>query len=173
MHRVVVDSADRRKGCAPILLTMSQTTSHALLLLDAQRHQFETSAAEISTAEPGSAPPGSAAHRLATWRSAVGQARRSGVLVVFLQRDGEVGSGLEPLTRGWTIHPDFRIEDGDVLLRVGADDAFAGGTLNLELRSRGVSSLSVMALPGTGQATGRGAQQAGFEVRAWPVQVLS
>jgi nicotinamidase-related amidase len=137
---------------------MSQTTPHALLLLDAQRHHFETSTIP---------------HRLGVWRAAVGQARRGGVLVVFLQRDGAEGSGLEPLTRGWTLHPDFRVEDGDVLLRVGADDAFAGGALSLELRSRGVSSLSVLALPGDQTATEHGARQAGFEVAAWQAEVVS
>ena len=142
---------------------MSQTTSHALLLLDAQRHHFETSAAQESLIP----------HRLTLWRAAVGQARRGGALVVFLQRDGEASGGLEPLTRGWTLHPDFRVEKGDALLRVSTDDAFAGGALSQELRSRGVSSLSVLALPGEQAATERGAQQAGFEVTAWQAEVVS
>ncbi|WP_293913761.1 isochorismatase family protein [Deinococcus sp.] len=152
---------------------MSQTTSHALLLLDAQRHQFETSTVETSTVETIAAENSTIPHRLAVWREAVAQARRGGVLVVFLQRDGEAGGGLEPLTRGWTLHPDFRVEDGDVLLRVSSEDAFAGGALNLELRSRGVTDLSVLGVSGHEAATERGAHLAGFGVMAWPSEAVS
>ncbi|AWN21942.1 isochorismatase [Deinococcus irradiatisoli] len=112
---------------------------------------------------------GASGRRLASWRQAVGQARQRGDLVVFLQRDGPAGSATEPLTRGWTLHPDFRVEADDALLRFGAEDAFAGSSLTLELRSRGVSSLSILALPGSpaAEATRRGAEQAGFRITAW------
>jgi len=104
--------------------------------------------------------------RLLPWRAAVSQARSQGVLVVFVQRDGEAGSDLEPLTRGWTLHPDFRVEERDVLLRVTSADAFAQSALALELRSRGVSGLCILALSGSAAdaPTRSGARQAGFKV---------
>ncbi len=110
--------------------------------------------------------PRAADARLLPWRAAVSQARSQGVLVVFVQRDGEAGSDLEPLTRGWTLHPDFRVEERDVLLRVTSADAFAQSALALELRSRGVSGLRILALPGSAAdaPTRSGARQAGFEV---------
>ncbi|TSA88022.1 isochorismatase [Deinococcus detaillensis] len=140
---------------------MSDQIAQALLVLDAQRGDHQA----LEDADPRAADA-----RLGIWRRAVTQARAGSVLVVFLQRDGAVGSDHEPLTRGWTLHPDFRVEERDVLLRVDNDDAFAGSPLILELRSRGVSRLSVLALPGSAAeaATQQGAQQAGFAVSRWP-----
>ncbi|WP_161881222.1 isochorismatase [Deinococcus alpinitundrae] len=129
----------------------------ALLLLDAQRARHRA----LEDRDPRAADA-----RLLPWRAAVSQARSQGVLVVFVQRDGEVGSDLEPLTRGWTLHPDFRVEERDVLLRVTADDAFERSALTLELRSRGIGHLKVLALPGSAAdvPTRAGAQRAGLSV---------
>lgn len=139
---------------------MSDQTTQALLVLGAQRSDHQVSE---------DADPRAADAHLGLWRRAVAQARAGGVLVVFLQRDGAAGSDHEPLTRGWTLHPDFRVEERDVLLRVDTDDAFAGSPLTLELRSRGVSRLSVLALPESRAATAtqQGAGQAGFAVSRW------
>ncbi len=139
---------------------MSHPTAHALLLLDAQRcHHAALEALDPRAAEL----------RLAPWRRAVNDARHGGDLVVFLQRDGPPGSDTEPLTRGWTLHPDFRVEERDALLRCAAEDAFAGSSLTLELRSRGIATLSLLALPHSAatEATRLGAQQAGFSVTEW------
>lgn len=145
---------------------MSQPYTSALLLLDAQRHHHQ--ALEESDHHAADA-------RLLAWRRAVTWAREQGVLVVFVQRDGDVGSEAQPLTRGWTLHPDFRVEERDVLLRVDHADAFASSPLTLELRSRGVSSLSILALPDSENAasTHEGAEQAGFEVTEWMQQPVT
>ena len=135
-------------------------SARALLLLDIQRHHHQAlEEQDVRAAEL----------RLSPWRGAVAQARAGGVLVVFLQQDGQEGSEWEPLTRGWTLHPDFRVEDGDLLLRTRQDDAFAGSALELELRSRGVAEISLLALPGSAaeRATRQAAQQRGFAVGAW------
>ncbi len=136
---------------------MSDLSVSALLLLDAQRCHHEALEAGDGRA---------AGTRLSTWRSAVNEARGRGDVVVFVQRDGPAGSDHEPLTRGWTLHPDFRVEERDVLLRVGHADAFESSALTLELRSRGVTRLSLLALPHSpaASATRAGAAQAGFEV---------
>ncbi|GAA3998307.1 hypothetical protein GCM10022631_06370 [Deinococcus rubellus] len=136
---------------------MSSSSAQALLLLDAQRAHHRA----LEDVDPRAADA-----RLLPWRAAVSQARSQGVLVVFVQRDGEAGSDLEPLTRGWTLHPDFRVEERDVLLRVAANDAFEHSALALELRSRGVGHLKVLALPGSAAdaPTRAGAQRAGFSI---------
>ncbi len=136
---------------------MSDLSVCALLLLDAQRCHHEA----LQAAEGRAA----GAH-LSAWRSAVNAARERGDAVVFVQRDGPAGSDHEPLTRGWTLHPDFRVEERDVLLRVGHADAFERSALTLELRSRGVTRLRLLALPHSpaASATRAGAERGGFEV---------
>ena len=136
------------------------TAAHALLLLDAQRYRHE----QLEQQNPRAAD-----FQRAAWRNALLKARQRGVLVVFLQRDGEPGDDHEPLTRGWTLHPDFRVEESDVLLRVQGNDAFRESPLRLELRSRGIGQLSLLALPGSPavSATRQGAQHAGFVVTTW------
>ena len=138
----------------------SAAPARALLLLDAQRYHHEKlEEMDVRAAEL----------RLSPWRTAVAQARAGGVLVVFLQQDGEAGGEWEPLTRGWTLHPDFRVEDGDLLLRTTSADAFAGSHLELELRSRGIAEISLLALPesAAAEATRQAAQQRGFAVGEW------
>lgn len=137
---------------------MTHSPRHAVLLLSAQRHHHEElEASDILAME----------RRLLPWREAAQAARERGDVVVFLQRDGEAGSVNEPLTRGWTLHPDFRVEDGDLLLRVQHDDAFLGSLLNVELRARNVGSLTVLALPDSpaAAATAQTARAEGFEVK--------
>ncbi len=136
---------------------MTVTPRRALLLLDAQRyHHEDLEATDVLAMEK----------RLLPWRQAIQQARKDGDLVVYFQRDGEVGSVNEPLTRGWTLHPDFRVEEGELLLRVQHDDAFAGSLLVVELRTRGIEVLELLALPDSlaARATAQGAQAAGFTV---------
>lgn len=136
---------------------MTLPPRRALLLLSAQRHHHEAlEAADVLAAE----------RRIAPWREALEEARSRGDVVVFLQRDGEAGSPDEPLTRGWTLHPDFRVEEDDLLLRVREDNAFAGSLLSVELRARGVSALTVLALPDSlaARATAEAARAEGFIV---------
>lgn len=137
---------------------MTAHTRHALILVDAQRHHHEElEASDVLAMEK----------RLLPWRQAIEQARADGDLVVYLQRDGEEGAPNEPLTRGWTLHPDFRVEEGEVLMRVHGDDAFEGSLLVVELRTRGVEEITLLALPGSAAAaaTAQGARAAGFVVR--------
>lgn len=137
---------------------MTHSPRHAVLLLSVQRHHHEElEASDILAME----------RRLLPWREAAQAARERGDVVVFLQRDGSQGSVNEPLTRGWTLHPDFRVEDGDLLLRVQHDDAFAGSLLNVELRTRNVNSLTLLALPDSpaAAATAQTARAEGFAVQ--------
>lgn len=133
---------------------MTTALPTALLVLGAQRHLLDA---------PGPLPDPEAL--LARLRPLVDRARRGGAFVVYAQRDGPPGTPNEPFGKGWTLHNDFRVEHGDLLLRVTQGDAFAGSQLDGELHTRAARRLILCGAPSRDLlATARGAHEHGFEV---------
>ncbi|GGR61791.1 hypothetical protein GCM10008959_24730 [Deinococcus seoulensis] len=127
-------------------------TPNALLLLNAQRHDLEDRSDERALARD--------------WAHHVDEARAAGWLVAFVQWDAPRGADWETFSKAWTLHPDFRAEQGDVLVRAARPDAFEGSELAAQLHGRAVRTLHVLALPGTPElaATLASAQAEGFAV---------
>ncbi|WP_199698592.1 isochorismatase [Deinococcus cavernae] len=126
----------------------------ALVLLNVQRHHLEHHPQERELAR--------------AWAHEVDEARARGELIVIVQWDGEAGSDHETFSRGWILHPDFRAETGDLLLRAVKPDAFATSALDGELRARAVRQIRFLALEGspenasmTAQASAHGYQVGG------------
>lgn len=132
-------------------------TPHALVLLNVQRHHLEDHHQERELAR--------------LWAHEVDEARTRGELIVMIQWDGEPASDHATFTRGWTLHPDFRAETGDLLVRAVKPDAFATSALDGELRARAVQRMQFLALGNnpehaimTAQATAHG-----YEVASHPL----
>ena len=124
-------------------------TPHALVLLNAQRHALEEHPQEREITR--------------LWAHEIDEARTRGELIVIIQWDGKDHSDHETFTRGWTLHPDFRAETGDLLIRAVKPDAFATSGLDGELRARAVQQIRFLALEDapetaimTAQATAHG-----------------
>ncbi|MFC4426641.1 isochorismatase family protein [Deinococcus navajonensis] len=131
-------------------------TPTALVLLNAQRHYLEEQPNE---------------HALSLqWQARVEAARRAGHLVVFVQWNGEAGTSGETFTRGWVLHPDFRAQAGELLVRATSPDAFEGSDLNALLHSRAVRVVMLLSLPGSEEetATAETARQLGYTVDMAP-----
>ena len=130
---------------------MSPTTA-ALVLLTAQRHHLEALPDE----------------RVVTraWQARVEAARTAGHLIVHVQWEGAPGTPGETFSRGWVLHPDFRSEATDLLLRATEPDAFSHSGLDAALRERGVRELHLLALPGVQvlAATAATARALGYRV---------
>lgn len=128
-------------------------TPVALALLTSQRHHLEELPREQAVSQ--------------LWQARVAQARAAGQLIVHVQWDGEGGTAGETFSRGWVLHPDFRAEAGDLLVRATEPDAFARSTLDAELRGRAVRELRLLALPGADvlAVTAQTARALGYEVR--------
>ncbi|MDO4262940.1 MAG: isochorismatase [Deinococcus sp.] len=115
-------------------------TSRLPLFLTVQRHYFETSADEV------------AVHPL---RQRLQEARDQGRPIILVQWDGGLfPQSADTFSRGWVLHPDLRAEEGDLLVRAGSTDPFAGQlpggdtTLAAHLQTLGCTELDVIALPG-------------------------
>lgn len=113
-------------------------TPRALVLLNAQRHFLDDQPHEREVTR--------------TWRQAVNDSRERGELIVLIQWDGEPQSEHPTFSRGWTLYPDFRVEDGDLLLRAAGPDAFLTSSLDAELRARAVREVCFLALPESREA---------------------
>ena len=125
--------------------------SHALVLLSAQRSSLEGRADERELA--------------LDWTRHVTQAREAGQALVLVQWDGEAGTDHDTFSRAWTLYPDFRAEEGEVLVRATRPDAFAGTGLDAELRARGVRTLTLLGLePGALEHTAASARALGYAV---------
>lgn len=136
-------------------------TPTALVLLSVQRWRLEGHPHERELARE--------------WAHAVDEARAGGQLIVLLQWDGEADTPGETFGKGWTLHPDFRVEAGDLPVRAALPDAFAHTDLAAELHAHAVRELIVLALPEVPEleATAQAAQQAGFTVRVLDVPALA
>ncbi|WP_221090489.1 cysteine hydrolase family protein [Deinococcus aquaedulcis] len=127
-------------------------TPHALLLLHAQRAFLDGRADERALAR--------------AWAHQTLAARANGWLVAVVQWDAPPGADWTTLFKPWTLHPDFRVEHGDLLVRAGTPDAFADSDLGAALHTRAVQTLHPLGLPDTPEwtATLAGAQAQGFVV---------
>jgi nicotinamidase-related amidase len=135
-------------------------TPLALILLNVQRQRLEHQPHEREVTRG--------------WAQRIDHAREQGQLIVLIQWDGAPegaaaeGPQAEPETfsKGWTLHPDFRAEAGDLLVRARRPDAFAGTDLEAELRARAVRELHFLALPDAPElaVTAHSAREAGFTV---------
>ncbi|WP_309570125.1 isochorismatase family protein [Deinococcus sp.] len=127
-------------------------TATALLLLNVQRHDLEGHPHEREMTRD--------------WAHHVESAREHGDLIVLLQWDGLPDSPGETFGKGWTLHPDFRAEASDLLVRVRRPDAFHGSDLGAELHGRAVRDVFLLGFPDTAEvaATATSAQGAGFGV---------
>lgn len=127
-------------------------TPTALVLLNVQRHELQEHPQERQLARD--------------WAQRVESARAHGDLIVLVQWDGAPGTPEETFSRGWTLHPDFRAEAGELLLRATRPDAFQGSDLAAALHGRAVRDVFLLGLEGGPEleATARAAQEAGFSV---------
>lgn len=157
-------------------------TPRALLLLSAQRAFLETSPDERALSR--------------AWQRQVEEARAEQSLIVLVQWErpdsGPQGAaqlpgftagadGAQPgarppeaFSREWTLHPDFRAEAGDLLIRTTSPDAFEGShpDLDAELRARAVRELRILALDAQVSPTLHSAQARGYEVTRLAVSEL-
>ena len=74
------------------------------------------------------------------------RARDSGILVVYLQNNGEKGEPDETGTSGWEIHPSLRPKDGDLVVQKSEPSAFANTDLHTELQCREIGRLFVIGM---------------------------
>ena len=73
------------------------------------------------------------------------RARRAGATVIFIQHDGEPGGeDMVPFTEGWKLHPKLEVHPGELVMRKTTCDAFYGTPLEVELRSRRITTLVLM-----------------------------
>ncbi|MDV6373068.1 isochorismatase family protein [Deinococcus arenicola] len=109
------------------------------------------------------------------WSHAVDEARAAGQLIVLVQWNGEADTPGETFGKGWTLHPDFRVEAGDLPVRADLPDAFTHTDLSAELHAHAVRELMVLALPDAPEltATARSAEAAGFAVRVLDAPALA
>lgn len=127
-------------------------TPKALLLLSVQRYQFQERPDEREVARE--------------WLRHIEAARAAGDLIALVQWDGAEGHPNETFSKGWTLHPDFRAEAGDLLVRAQEPNAFFHSDLNAELHGRAVRELRLLGLEETDlQATEQAARELGYEVR--------
>ena len=128
-------------------------TSCALLLLGLQQ-----AALEGERAVPNAGALAVSLNALAA------RARASGAWLVYVQHDHPPGEAT-PLTKGWLLHPDFRVEAGELQLRANAPDAFSGTDLDPRLRGAGITRLTLAGLPSESvAATARRAAELGYHV---------
>lgn len=102
------------------------------------------------------------------WAHHIEEARQRGELIVIVQWDGEADSDHATFSRGWILHPDFRAEAGDLLIRAVKPDVFASSDLDAELKARAVREIRLLALPDAQEAevTARCAAALGYRVKA-------
>ena len=112
---------------------MSSNT--ALLVVDAQVNMFDE-AFQIYKGD----------RLLKQLQKLIQRARNSGILVVYLQNNGEKGEPDEPGTFGWEIHPSLRPKDGDLVVQKFEPSGFASTDLHMELQCRGIERLFVMGM---------------------------
>ena len=74
------------------------------------------------------------------------RARDRGILVVYLQNNGEKGEPDEPGTPGWELHPALHPEEGDLVVQKFEPSAFANTDLHKELQGRGIKRLFVIGI---------------------------
>jgi nicotinamidase-related amidase len=115
--------------------TSAHLAANALLVIDAQRGLL-----------CGEQAVPQAALVVAHIKRLLTAARTAGSLIVYLQNDGESGSIDAPGTSGWSIHPDLRPEEGEIVLRKRADDGFVDTPLEEILRDRGARRIAVAGL---------------------------
>jgi nicotinamidase-related amidase len=106
----------------------------AVLVIDVQRGLFCTEPAPFEAEEV-----------VARINAVIAQARRAGAPVIYIQHDGEPGGeDVVPFTEGWKLHPKLEVRPGDPVIRKTTGDAFYGSTLEVELRSRGITTVLLM-----------------------------
>lgn len=107
----------------------------ALLVVDAQVNMFDESF-----------PIFKGERLLKRLQKLIQRARDYGILVVYLQNNGEKGEPDEPGTSGWEIHPALRPKDGDLVVQKFEPSAFANTDLHMELQCRGVERIFVVGM---------------------------
>ena len=124
----------------------------ALLLLNVQRHDLENQPHEREVAR--------------NWTRQIDVAREIGQLIALVQWDGDAEGENLTFSRGWTLFPDFRAEEGDLLIRAVQPDAFASSDLHAQLQAHGVNELVILALRGSEAAnvTAQSARDLGYAV---------
>jgi nicotinamidase-related amidase len=92
------------------------------------------------------------------------RARFTGVPIIFLQNDGDLGSPDEPGQPGWELF--FELHDGDLVLAKDKNDGFDGTGLDAVLTKHRVFSVAICGLLSEMcvAATARAAMQRGYRV---------
>lgn len=107
----------------------------ALLLIDAQVNMFDAKN-----------PVFEAEELLGRLVKLLALARASGTQAVFIQNNGGAGEPDEPHTEGWLLHPEFALQNGDIVLQKSQNDAFTQTDLLERLRRQGIQKLIVAGL---------------------------
>ena len=76
----------------------------------------------------------------------ISDARRAGILVVYIQNNGGPGDPDEPETEGWEIHPKLAPAEGDIVIQKDKPSAFENTGLLQVLRGKGIENLIVAGL---------------------------
>src|SRR5512141_2950017 len=99
----------------------------ALLVIDMQVGNF--------TSDP---PVWNGEALLETVSRLIQDARKHGILVIYLQNDGPTGGVDDPMEPGWEIHPRIEPQAGDLVLSKSSPDAFLETGLEEELAELGI-----------------------------------
>ena len=76
----------------------------------------------------------------------ISDARRAGILVVYIQNNGGPGDPDEPGTKGWEIHPKLGPAEGEVVIQKNEPSAFGNTNILQVLREKGIENLIVAGL---------------------------
>ena len=110
-------------------------TDTALLVVDAQVNMFDESF-----------PIHQGDRLLTQLQKLIHRARDRGILVVYLQNNGDKGEPDEPGIPGWEIHPVLHPEEGDLVVQKFEPSAFTNTNLHKELQDRGIKRLFVIGM---------------------------
>lgn len=107
----------------------------ALLIIDAQANMWESEY-----------PLHNGAELLRKLETLVADARKAGILVVYIQNNGGPGDPDESGTKGWEIHPRVAPASGDIVIQKDKPSAFENTNLLQILRGKGIASLIIAGL---------------------------
>jgi nicotinamidase-related amidase len=71
------------------------------------------------------------------------RARTSGTPIIYVQHNAPAGSGLEPGTPAWQIHPTITPHNSEPVVQKKSPDAFHETSLQAELEARGIKNLVI------------------------------
>lgn len=130
----------------------------ALIVVDVQNEYFEGGALPITY------PP----HSFERIKTAIAEAQKAGVVIVFMQHTS-LEESVGAFVRGshlWELHDEIKAMKHDLYLEKNHASSFAGTDLNYKLRSLGVDTVAIIGYMTQNccDATARDASQLGYNV---------